>query len=448
MKVGRFILKQHISIHNLGPITNLECDIEDFTVFTGPQSSGKSTIAKAIYFFKTIKQDILGYMQQGGPKMVYGDSKATWSNLVNQRLRTKFMELFGTSWIMPSDMNIRYAYSDKVWIRIFLKDSYESEKNFICFDFCQEIKDYLSDLDSCSFHNATKGQLESHEKKLTKLFSDDYETVFIPAGRNLITLLSSQLNYIFTSLEGSQLRNLDYITKRYTELILKLKPMFSFGLRDILEHATSDPEAYKSLKSNKPAIRKLIDKADCVLRGTYRYVDGEERLYLDNSRYVKINFSSSGQQEIVWVFNLLFYYLLENKKVFLIIEEPESHLFPDSQQSIGELLALFCNNGNQVLVTTHSPYILGTFNYLLYASQLEVSDQNAIKKVVDKNYWLKAQGTSAYFIADGSMSTALNEESGLRLIRNELIDGASAEINSKFDALLNLEITTEAEDER
>ncbi|MGM9586897.1 MAG: AAA family ATPase [Candidatus Limivicinus sp.] len=419
MKDGRFSLKQHISIHNLGPIFDFECDINDFTVFTGPQSCGKSTIAKAIFFFKTVKQDILGYMQQGGPKMIYGDPKTTWNYLINQRFRTKFMELFGTSWIMPADMNMKYTYSDNVWIRIFLTDGYESEKNYISFEFCQEIKDYLSDLDSFSFLNATKGQLESHKQKLTKLFSDDYETVFIPAGRNLITLLSSQLNYIFTSLEGSQLRNLDYVTKRYTELILKLKPMFSLGLSDILDHAKTDPETSKSLKSNAPAIRKLIEKADCVLRGTYRYVDGEERLYLDNSKYVKINFSSSGQQEIVWVFNLLFYYLLENKKVFLIIEEPESHLFPDSQQSIGELLSLFCNRGNQVLVTTHSPYILGTFNYLLYAGQLETTNQNALKKIVDKNYWLKGQDTSAYFISNGSMSTAIDEESELRLIKSK-----------------------------
>lgn len=71
--------------------------------------------------------------------------------------------------------------------------------------------------------------------------------------------------------------------------------------------------------------------------GSYRYVDGEERLYLDERKYIKINFTSSGQQEIIWVFNLLFYYLIEDKRVFLILEEPESHLYPSSQRSVGEL---------------------------------------------------------------------------------------------------------------
>ena len=66
--------------------------------------------------------------------------------------------------------------------------------------------------------------------------------MFIPAGRNLITLLSTQLNYIFTSLEGTQLSNIDYITKRYTELILKLKPSFESGMAGLVRNVENDPE--------------------------------------------------------------------------------------------------------------------------------------------------------------------------------------------------------------
>jgi predicted ATPase len=49
----------HIKISNFGPIEECDMDINQFTVLTGPQASGKSTIAKAIYFFRTIKDDIL-----------------------------------------------------------------------------------------------------------------------------------------------------------------------------------------------------------------------------------------------------------------------------------------------------------------------------------------------------------------------------------------------------
>ena len=430
-------MSHELIIHNLGPVEDCCCRIDKFTVLTGPQSSGKSTIAKAIFFFRTIKNDFLTIMQQGGPRIVTGSNDMRWNNTIQQRLRNKFLELFGTSWIMPEDMRLEYRYSKHTYVIVYLKPSFD-DRNFVSFDFSQDIEDYISDLDNRSFLNMTAGQSHTEEKNLAKLFDDKYETVFIPAGRNLITLLSTQLNYIFTSLEGSQLRSIDFITKRYTELILKLKPLFSNGIQGLLDEMRDQPELVKKSSTNKAAINRLIPRAKEILRGDYRYVEGEERLYLDAKKYIKINFSSSGQQEIVWVINLLFYYLHENKKVFLIMEEPESHLFPDSQQSIGELLTLFANCGNQVLVTTHSPYILGTFNYLLLASQASTEFKETVKTYVDKAYWLAAEEFAAYYIHDGGMSLAKDEEDNIIMVKNELIDGASSEINGKGDALLAL----------
>jgi predicted ATPase len=43
---------QQLFIQNFGPITEVEVQVEDFTVFIGPQASGKSTISKTIYLFK------------------------------------------------------------------------------------------------------------------------------------------------------------------------------------------------------------------------------------------------------------------------------------------------------------------------------------------------------------------------------------------------------------
>ena len=52
---------------------------------------------------------------------------------------------------------------------------------------------------------------------------------------------------------------------------------------------------------------------------------------------------------------------------FFIIEEPESNLFPESQKLVIELISMIAGVGNAVLLTTHSPYVLGTVNNLLYA---------------------------------------------------------------------------------
>ena len=39
-----------LTVHNLGPIQDCEIELENFCVLTGPQASGKSTAAKAIFF--------------------------------------------------------------------------------------------------------------------------------------------------------------------------------------------------------------------------------------------------------------------------------------------------------------------------------------------------------------------------------------------------------------
>lgn len=52
-----------IEINNLGPVKHCCMTLEDFCVLTGPQASGKSTIAKAIFFFRTIKDDCLVFIQ-------------------------------------------------------------------------------------------------------------------------------------------------------------------------------------------------------------------------------------------------------------------------------------------------------------------------------------------------------------------------------------------------
>lgn len=51
---------QTITIKNFGPIVEIiDLPINDFMVFIGPQASGKSTIAKAIYFFKQLREEFL-----------------------------------------------------------------------------------------------------------------------------------------------------------------------------------------------------------------------------------------------------------------------------------------------------------------------------------------------------------------------------------------------------
>ena len=53
---------QKIIIKNFGAIKEAEIDIPKTLVLIGEQASGKSTIAKLIYFFQTLKEDYLRWL--------------------------------------------------------------------------------------------------------------------------------------------------------------------------------------------------------------------------------------------------------------------------------------------------------------------------------------------------------------------------------------------------
>ena len=221
-----------ITLRNLGPINDCSICLNEFIVLTGPQANGKSTIAKAVYFFRTIKDDILDMMLRG----TTGEKPEKWHIRLTKRLKDKFMQLFGSTYGMSNRMEVRYDYDDKTYIRIFLKPNYKNDggPNYVNIEFSQSIEDYLVDLDSRVFTDMTQTQKAREDAKLTELFVDPYETIFIPAGRNMITLLTTQLNFIFTSLNESQKRSIDLCTQRYVELILKLKPSFTYGIAGLM----------------------------------------------------------------------------------------------------------------------------------------------------------------------------------------------------------------------
>jgi predicted ATP-dependent endonuclease of OLD family len=134
---------------------------------------------------------------------------------------------------------------------------------------------------------------------------------------------------------------------------------------------------------------------------------------------------------------LIFKYVLDKTKAFVIFEEPEAHLYPEAQNDIVELIGLLANvRDNQVIVTTHSPYILSAFNNLLYAYQIGAKTE-MVSDIVDKQLWINPERTAAYFIYENSCESIMDEE--LQLIKAEKIDSASRMINDRYDKLFDLD---------
>ena len=75
---------------------------------------------------------------------------------------------------------------------------------------------------------------------------------------------------------------------------------------------------------------------------------------------------------------------------------------------------------------------------MLLASQTGIKNEADAKVILHKQYWLTQDCVSAYYIHDGAAQSAINDDSDLFLIRNELIDQASDRINAISDGFIEL----------
>lgn len=415
-------------ISNLGPVKECKMNIDDFTVLTGAQASGKSTISKCVYLCRTIKDDFRELLL----KDMYFENQYRLVKTLKSILRNKFLRMFGTSLAMSDDMVVEYYYTDEVYVKLsILKKNAELDlmDNYVDIEFSKNLSNGLSKI----IQNKNKDS--DIESEINNLFDDDYTTVYIPAGRSLISLLTSQLNYLYVTMDERQKRMMDYTTQKYIEYILKIRPNFVNGLRGLVMEAEEDV---------KVKAKKLMGLINRVLKGRYVYNNGTELFYIPdtrekstNERYVKINFTSSGQQESVWIFNILFYILVNRTKAFIIVEEPEAHLYPDAQKEISEILSFISNNGCQMMITTHSPYVLGALNNLIYADYVFSNSKNMekVKEIVSEDLFISSY--SSYQVENGTIRSC-KEDTPEKLIINEVIDGASSVINEVYDKLFDL----------
>lgn len=421
-------------IEKMGPVQYCRLPIRQYTVLTGFQASGKSTVAKAIYFFRTLKDDIYQMIQQREySELIYGlkydsdqeDSKqyALYTDF-EKNVRNRFLSTFGSSYSMDKGMRMSYQYSDDIEITIRLEESLDSlTPNFVCVEYSPCLRKFLSKPQPTNNREALR-------RELACLFDDPYETVYVPAGRSVLTVLGSQFYYFYSTMDDAQKRLLDGCTRDYLERVMRLRPQFSNGLEGLVEG--------KIVPKEKQALyREALDLVGKILKGKYTATDGEERIWVDHKHYVKMNFASSGQQEIVWILNLLVYYLLTEQPVFFIIEEPESNLFPESQKLVIELISMIAGVGNAVLMTTHSPYVLGTVNNLLYADTVGKYSMKKTAQVISRCKWIRSESCTAMFMENGSVEDCMDPD--LMQIDNSLLDQISHGINEEYDQLFAIE---------
>jgi hypothetical protein len=206
-----------------------------------------------------------------------------------------------------------------------------------------------------------------------------------------------------------------------------------------------DESRYLMREAEKLGIPPLQKSFASILGGTLIVSGDQEFVECADGRKIPLSALSSGQQELLPLVAVLPYLMLHKNRQAVFIEEPEAHLFPSAQSSLVELLTSLvtsASNGLELVLTTHSPYVLVKINNLIKAGQLGRSHSEVrrlkVQSVVPRSSWLGHKFVAAYAIKDGCLENIIDHDG---LIAADYLDEVSGNISAEFMKLLEIEVS-------
>ncbi|MCD4697896.1 MAG: ATP-binding protein [Bacteroidales bacterium] len=423
-------MQEKLIIKNFGGIKDAEIEINEFNIFIGPQASGKSIVAKLLYYFKKLPFEISTTLNK-----TIKNKKDLGNFLVDE-----FTKYFPNHSYPKGNFSIRYETKYKFYL-------IEGNYTKVDIDFSLTYFSYLAEIQN---EIRTKRESNPLEKidinyfqsqyidKITSSFIEKNNQIFIPSGRSFYAHIKKD---IFT-----------FLTNKLTidPLLLEFGREYNI-INDILLK-----EDYGEYKRNN----LFVNVVEKVLRGNYISENDKEYLLHFDNRKVEIQYTSSGQQELLPLLRVLDFLLPRYSpdrteagclagNTSIYIEEPEAHIFPTAQKQIMELIVLakkgsFHSNitNRQFIITTHSPYILTSLNNMMYAGYLDSKTKDENKKAelynkIPKELIINPKLVNAFSMEDGKVKSIIDKEN--HLIASDIIDKVSDNIAIEFDGLLDVE---------
>jgi predicted ATPase len=444
---------QKIVIENFGSIQKAEIEIPRFLILTGEQASGKSTIAKLIYFFQNLREDFRDLIRH----IIETKSTASLIAFLLKRIENKFLNNFKAIINHSKNFKIEFFFNLK------------NEHKKITIYYSNEIKvvlqndyfrDFFNKLNDLAYNliniqkNISHDEIDGKDfksrmnilKHIYTLFDNkfsyndllgNYDILYIPDNRSITTSYKRQFkNYFVKSLPIVETDgNNQYDTIENT--ILSNFIHYTDGLIDWFENHYNDKN-----------VNILIKEFSTLIKGTYTVKGDSESIVLENGLEYPLSLSSSGQREVIRILQDIVYQVSENNIFFRVIEEPEAHLFPSSQILLSQILAYATNYWqSSLIITTHSPYIVAAFNHLLYAYKVhQLAKEKGLENLLEEEFWSNSEVSffdkncmipsdefRAYFLKNGKQEMIYNAE--VSMFENDMLDNAFEELSETFEKL-------------
>ena len=410
-------------VKNFGPLKDIEIEVREMVTFIGAQASGKSTLAKLISIFEDEsfrKDDAVSF-----------EEELKKYNMHSYLKDDSFIIYRNTNQNYFYEFNLSKKKINKINIRENLKALfYDFEKN----NMKHEI--FFEDLDKIIFKT----------ERLKKLFFNEFFRLLNQIAENIKLKIDFVKKIDFFFIEYEKLLAKYDVFVLFDSLYIPAERNFlhliaenTLGLINnnvqIPKHLLNSGQDYeKALQTIKELPLNIIDK-----KIKYKREGKTSYIYHNQNEKVDLLESASGLQSVIPVLLLVEYAKsLKDKYNFnFVVEEPELNLYPKAQNELIKYLVANClEDRKNLILTTHSPFVLASLNNLLLAYDKGQTRPKEVSKTIKKESWLNPKNFIAYQLKNGKAFKIMDDKLGQ--IKENMIDSVSDSFSDEFSKLLNL----------
>ena len=320
---------QQPTVVNFGGITNAKFTIKPITLLIGPQASGKSLIAKVLYYFRSLFKNIFECA-------VDGTHKAT----MLKHQKSLFKQYFPPDTWTEGSFKLVYVVKE---VSITVSGSQKKGKEKVEIGYSAQIDKLFTDTKRIykkrlqKFEELRKNEKEDLEigisdsveyrsyrlvftvrsiftKSLNQLAGKTmrpFSQYFVPAGRNFYSNIKES---IFSMLKENQI----------------IDPFFiEFGSFYSLLRENYERRGGRRVGKKRVNTSIIDNKINDIMGGSYQRLEDDDFIYHKDKRKVRVLNASSGQQETLPLLLMLKEFMMSRpvQGHIIYIEEPEAHLF-------------------------------------------------------------------------------------------------------------------------
>lgn len=436
-------------VKNFGPLKDIEIEVREMVAFIGAQASGKSTLAKLISILEdeSFRRD----------DNISFEEELKKYNIFNYLKKDTFISYDNINYLEKSPYSFDYkegvflkgtAHRYLSVIKEFSKDKSLNQKKItenLKESLCLELKDCLL----------------KDPKKTLDIFPSTTQKIKFQKFLNTDILLSTfkkiGIDKIFEILEKEQ--NTENYIQLYDDLITLLPNLYLFdslyipsersflhliegNTMGLLKNKIQIPEHILNIgQEYEKAIHNIKELPLTIIGKKFKYKREGKTSYIYHNENEKVDLleSASGLQSIIPILLLVEYSksLKEEYNFNFVVEEPELNLYPKAQHELIKYLVKNCLfDRKNLILTTHSPFVLASINNLLLAYDKGQKHPKEVNKIIKKESWLNPKNFIAYELKNGKAKKIMNDKLGQ--IAENMIDGVSDSFADEFDKLLDL----------